>query len=236
MKKIIDRASARGYADHGWLESYHTFSFAGYYNPERSRFGALRALNDDRVAPGEGFGMHPHENMEIVTIPLEGALRHGDSTGVMEVLGPGQIQVMTAGTGVMHSELNASDERPVEFLQIWIHTDSEGHTPRYDRIELSPARCNALRVIVAPEGCGSEHVGWIHQDAWFYTLELADGHVTEFRVNTSGHGVYVFVVEGSAEVADEVLERRDGMGIQEADEFLIKGLRGAHLLLIEVPM
>ena len=154
MKKTIHRAATRGYADHGWLRTHHTFSFAGYYDPGRIHFGALRVLNDDTVAPGEGFGTHPHENMEIVSLVLSGALRHGDSMGNMQLLKPGELQVMTAGTGITHSEMNASREEPVKFLQIWVITDAEGHTPRYNQIELAPAKRNEFRLIVAPEGRG----------------------------------------------------------------------------------
>lgn len=236
MQKTIHSASTRGYADHGWLRTYHTFSFAGYYNPERMHFGALRVLNDDTVAPGEGFGTHPHDNMEIVTIPLAGSLMHGDSMGNMQLLRPGEIQVMTAGTGILHSEFNASDTEAVQFLQIWVLTDSPGHTPRYDQCELAPAHRNALRVIVAPEGCGSERVGWIHQSAWFCTLDLDRDHVTPYRLNIPGQGVYVFVIEGKIEAADELLDARDGMGVWQTDELLLKGVERASVLLIEVPM
>lgn len=236
MKKVLHRAATRGHADHGWLQTHHTFSFAGYYDPQRVHFGALRVLNDDTVAPGEGFGTHPHDNMEIVSLVLEGALKHGDSMGHMKVLRPGELQVMTAGTGITHSEMNASGDEPVKFLQIWVITDAEGHTPRYNQIELAPARRNELRLIVAPEGRGGEHVGWIHQTAWFYTLDLDAGQETEYRLNLHGNGVYVFVIEGRAEVDGVELERRDGMGVWDADEFRIKASEDAKLLLIEVPM
>lgn len=234
--KTIHRADSRGFADHGWLQSYHTFSFADYYDSRRMHFGQFRVLNDDTVAPGEGFGTHPHADMEIVSIPLEGVLKHKDSMGNTEELRPGEIQVMSAGTGLMHSEFNASDKEPVKFLQLWIQTDSRGHTPRYEQITLSPARCNALRVIVAPEGCGSQHVGWIHQSAWLYTLDLADEHVVEYRMNIQGQGAYVFVLEGDVEVAGDRLGRRDGIGICGVDDFLIKGIGNAKLLIVEVPM
>ena len=236
MEKVIHRAETRGYADHGWLKTHHTFSFADYYDSRRMHFGALRVLNDDEVAPGEGFGTHPHDNMEIVSIPLSGALRHGDSMGNMQTLKPGEVQVMTAGTGLMHSEYNASDTEPVKFLQIWVLTDSRGHTPRYAQYELAPEHRNALRVIVAPEGCGSEHVGWIHQTAWFYTLGLDRDHVVNYRMNIHGHGAYLFVLEGRIEAAGEELGPRDGMGLWEVDEFLIRGTDRAELLIIEVPM
>ena len=236
MKKTIHRAGTRGYADHGWLQTHHTFSFAGYYDPTRVHFGALRVLNDDTVAPGEGFGTHPHDNMEIVSIVLSGALKHGDSMGHMKVLEPGEIQVMSAGTGITHSEMNASCEEPVKFLQIWVLTDADNHTPRYNQVELLPGKRNEQRLIVGPEGHGGEHVGWIHQQAWFYTLGLDAGHETEYRMNLHGNGAYVFVVEGRAEVAGEELGPRDGMGIEDADDFRIKASEDAKLLIIEVPM
>lgn len=236
MNKTIHRAETRGHANHGWLDTHHTFSFAGYYDPQRVHFGALRVLNDDAVAPGEGFGTHPHDNMEIVSIALEGALRHGDSMGNMQVLRPGEIQVMSAGTGITHSEMNASATEPVKFLQIWVLTDAQGHTPRYNQLELAPARRNELRTIVAPEGRGDEHVGWIHQDAWFSTLDLDKDHTVEYRMKTPGHGAYVFVIEGNVKLADEELGPRDGVGITDTDGFLIKGDTDARVLIIEVPM
>lgn len=236
MNKTIHRAETRGHANHGWLDTHHTFSFAGYYDPRRVHFGALRVLNDDTVAPGEGFGTHPHDNMEIVSIALEGALRHGDSMGNMQVLRPGEIQVMSAGTGITHSEMNASATEPVKFLQIWVLTDAQGHTPRYNQLELAPARRNELRTIVAPEGRGDEYVGWIHQDAWFSTLDLDKDHTVEYRMKTPGHGAYVFVIEGNVKLADEELGPRDGVGITDTDGFLIKGDTDARVLIIEVPM
>lgn len=236
MKKVLHRAGTRGYADHGWLQTHHTFSFAGYYDPQRVHFGALRVLNDDTVAPGEGFGTHPHDNMEIVSLVLEGALKHGDSMGHMKVLKPGELQVMTAGTGITHSEMNASRDEAVKFLQIWVITDTEGHTPRYNQIELTPAKRNELRLIVAPEGRGGDHVGWIHQSAWFYTLDLDAGRDAEYRMNLHGNGAYVFMIGGKAEVDGVELGPRDGMGLWETDAFRIKASDDAKLLIIEVPM
>ncbi|WP_295935717.1 pirin family protein [uncultured Alistipes sp.] len=236
MKKVIHRADTRGFADHGWLQTHHTFSFAGYYDPQRVHFGALRVLNDDVVAADEGFGTHPHDNMEIVSIVLSGALKHGDSMGNMKVLRPGEIQVMSAGTGITHSELNASETEPVAFLQIWVLTDRQAHEPRYNQVELVPAKRNELRTIVAPEGHADENMGWTYQDAWFHTLDLDKGHETEFRIRKHGHGAYVFVIEGEAEIAGEKLGPRDGIGISEADEFQIKASTDAQLLIIEVPM
>lgn len=189
-----------------------------------------------RSPPGEGFGTHPHDNMEIVSIALEGALRHGDSMGNMQELRPGEIQVMSAGTGITHSEMNASDTEPVKFLQIWVLTDAENHTPRYNQIRLAPAKRNELRTIVAPEGRGGENTGWLHQDAWFSTLDLDKGHDVEYRMHTPGNGAYVFVIEGLVEVDGEVLGRRDGMGVWDTDGFGIRASADAQVLVIEVPM
>lgn len=236
MTTIVHRAATRGYADHGWLKTYHTFSFADYYDTRRMGFGALRVLNDDQVALAEGFAAHPHANMEIITLVLEGTLLHEDSTGGLQTLGPDEIQVMTAGTGIVHSEFNASEREPVKFLQIWIETDRKGYTPRYERIVPMRPKRNALRLIVAPEGCGSEHVGWIHQTARLYTLNLDEGRVAEYRMNVHGHGAYLFVLEGEAEAAGEALRCRDGVGVREADEFLIKALDNVRLLILEVPV
>lgn len=234
MQQIIDRAATRGYADHGWLRTYHTFSFAEYYNPRRMRFGALRVLNDDTVAAGEGFGMHPHDNMEIVSIPLAGALRHRDSMGHTSVLRAGEIQVMTAGTGIVHSESNASAQEPVRFLQIWVFPEQRGLTPRYSQVRLAAAVPDEPRLIVAPEG--SEHVAWIHCKAWFHTLLLSGSGEVSFRLQRPTNGLYLFVLEGEAEVAGQRLARRDGMGVQEVEQLPVRGSRDAELLLMEVPM
>lgn len=236
MNKTIHRAESRGYANHGWLQTYHTFSFANYYDPRRIHFGMLRVLNDDIIAPGEGFGTHPHDNMEIVTIALEGALKHGDSMGNMKILNPGEIQVMSAGTGITHSEINASMTEPAKLLQIWILTDRKNHTPRYNQIELAPAKPNEFRTIVAPEGHGDEHTGWIHQNSWFSTLNLEQGHESEYLIHTSGNGAYIFVIEGQIEIDGEVLDRRDGMGVHDTDGFRIKASADSQVLVIEVPM
>lgn len=214
----------------------------------------IRSVLPDITTPGESIsapcgcsttirsprakdsGTHPHDNMEIVSIALEGALRHGDSMGNMQELRPGEIQVMSAGTGITHSEMNASDTEPVKFLQIWVLTDAENHTPRYNQIRLAPAKRNELRTIVAPEGRGGENTGWLHQDAWFSTLDLDKGHDVEYRMHTPGNGAYVFVIEGLAEVDGEVLGRRDGMGVWDTDGFGIRASADAQVLVIEVPM
>lgn len=236
MEKVIHRAATRGYFDHGWLQTFHTFSFADYYNPQRIHFGALRVLNDDTVAGGEGFGSHPHDNMEIVSIPLSGELRHEDSMGHGEVLRPGEIQVMSAGTGIVHSEFNNLPDREVKFLQIWIFPDRDDLTPRYEQIRLAKAEPDRLRPIVAPKGEGGEHVGWIHQKAWLSTLDLTSGAETDYELHGANHGVYLFVLEGVVEAAGETLRTRDGMGIRRTERVALRGIENSHLLLIEVPM
>ncbi len=236
MEKIIHRAVTRGYFDHGWLQTYHTFSFADYHNPQRMHFGALRVLNDDTVAGGEGFGSHPHDNMEIVSIPLSGELRHQDSMGYGEVLHPGEIQVMSAGTGIVHSEFNNLHDREVKFLQIWIFPDRDGLTPRYEQIRLAKAEPDRLRLIVAPEGHGGEHVGWIHQKAWLSTLDLTPDAEVTYELHSPNHGVYVFVLEGTVDAAGETLLQRDGMGIRQTERFMLRGGENSRVLLIEVPM
>lgn len=236
MEKVIHRADTRGYFNHGWLKTYHTFSFARYYDPRRVHFGALRVLNDDTVEGGEGFGTHPHDNMEIVSIPLAGALEHGDSMENTRIIRPGEIQVMTAGTGVMHSEFNHSDTEPVKFLQIWIFTDREGHAPRYNDIKLAPVKENELQLIVGPEGEGGKHVGWIHQKAWFYMAELEDGAEVEHKLHPGDNGVYLFVIKGKVDAAGESLSERDGMGVSQTGEIKIKAEGKAKVLLMEVPM
>lgn len=236
MEKVIHRAATRGYFDHGWLQTFHTFSFADYYNPQRIHFGALRVLNDDSVAGGEGFGSHPHDNMEIVSIPLSGELRHEDSMGHGEVLRPGEIQVMSAGTGIVHSEFNNLPDREVKFLQIWIFPDRDGLTPRYEQIRLAKAEPDRLRPIVAPKGEGGEHVGWIHQKAWLSTLDLTSGAETDYELHGANHGVYLFMLEGVVEAAGETLRMRDGMGIRRTERVALRGIENSHLLLIEVPM
>lgn len=235
MNSVIHRAASRGHADRGRLKTSHTFSFAEYADPQRVRFGALRVLNDERLAPGGGFGPHPVADMEWVTLPLKGVLLHEDDRGNRQEIVPGEIQVMTAGSGLVHTETNVG-EQDAEFLQIGILTDSARYTPRYEQVELAPARPDAVRVVVAPEGFGGEHVGWIHQEAWLSTVDLEAGRAFEYRLHVHSHGVYVFVVEGTAEVAGEELAARDGMGVWEADEFLVKGTTAARLLLVEVPM
>ncbi len=235
MKKILHKAESRGHANHGWLNSYHTFSFANYYDPARMNFGVLRVLNDDEVAPGMGFGTHPHQNMEIVSIPLEGDLEHKDSMGNVAVIRAGDIQAMSAGTGVSHSEYNKNRDTPVKFLQIWIVPNKANVTPRYDQITLDPDNLkNRFTQIISPH---PEDEGiWIHQNAWFHLGVFDAGETQAYSFRKTGNGLYVFVLEGSCQVAGEFLEKRDGLGIWETDSVDFKMEKAGRLLLMEVPM
>ena len=235
-RKIIHRADTRGYANHGWLESYHTFSFANYYNPERIHFGVLRVLNDDRIDAGMGFGTHPHENMEIISIPLEGDLQHKDSMGNTAIIRQGDIQVMSAGTGIQHSEFNPNTDKLTRFLQIWILPNKKNVTPRYDQLTLDPIKSqNQLQQILSPN---PEDDGvWIHQNVWFHLGNFEKNSMTNYQLNNPENGVYAFVLEGSFELNGEVLHRRDGMGVSGPEIISIKSLDDkSSLLLMEVSM
>ena len=234
MKTILHKAATRGHADHGWLDTYHTFSFASYFNPERVHLGALRVLNDDKVAPSEGFGMHPHQNMEVISIPLKGYLRHGDSIENSSVITPGTIQVMSTGTGIYHSEYNDSATEPLEFLQIWVFPKKENTKPKYDNFDIRHAvKRNELSLIVSPEGNAPAS---ILQDAWFSIGKLDKGVKKTYDMHREDTGVYVFVIEGQANVSGTVLSRRDGMGIYDTNSVAIEALEDSEILLIEVPM
>lgn len=235
MKKVIHKANTRGYANHGWLKSYHTFSFAGYHNPERVHFGMLRVLNDDFVDAGMGFGKHPHDNMEIISIPLSGALHHQDSTGRDKIIKTGDVQIMSAGTGIYHSELNASQQEPVAFLQLWIFPKVNSIEPRYDQKEFNVAdRTNQFQVVVSPTQENDSL--FINQDAWLSLLELEEGKEAMYTIHKEGNGVYCFVIEGQLEIADENTERRDAIGIWDTAEFSLKASQKSSVLFIEVPM
>lgn len=235
MKTVIHRANTRGHADHGWLNSYHTFSFANYYNPERHHFGLLRVLNDDTVAPGMGFGTHPHDNMEIVSIPLSGSLEHKDSMGNKAVIRAGEVQIMSAGTGVSHSEYNHSQDEEVKFLQIWVFPKERNIKPRYDQKSFSEEqKKNRFLTVVSPKQEGEAI--WINQDAYFSLGSLEKDVKVDYNIHTSGNGAYIFVLGGEVEVAGERLAKRDGMGISEADKFTVKANENAEVLIIEVPM
>ncbi len=235
MKSVLHLAGTRGHANHGWLSSHHSFSFASYHDPERMHFGALRVLNDDVVAPGRGFGMHRHENMEIISIPLEGDLEHKDSMGNTAVIRHGDIQVMSAGTGIAHSEYNKSPDQPVKFLQIWIIPQRAGVAPRYDQIKIDQARAqNQLLQILSPN---PEDEGvWIHQKSWFHLGHLTPETSVEYRLRGAQSGVYLFVLEGELVVADQQLHRRDGLGLWDLTSFEIMATTQSSVLVMEVPM
>ena len=235
MKTILHTSASRGHSNHGWLDSHHTFSFANYYDPERVHFGALRVLNDDRVAAGEGFGTHPHDNMEIVSIPLFGDLEHKDSMGNHGTITTGEIQVMSAGTGIFHSEFNKNKDKEVQFLQIWILPDKKSVTPRYDQISINElTRPNELTQILSPHP--NDQGVWIHQQAWFYMGELSEGWKGNYTLNVEKNGVYFFVIEGNVTVAGQALNLRDGLGVSETGKIEITADSDARLLVMEVPM
>ncbi|HNR20185.1 MAG TPA: pirin family protein [Bacteroidia bacterium] len=233
---ILHKANTRGNANHGWLDSKHTFSFANYYNPERMHFGVLRVLNDDTVSAGMGFGIHPHDNMEIISIPLEGDLEHKDSMGNTAVIKHGDIQVMSAGSGITHSEYNRNKDKEVKFLQIWLFPNKKNVTPRYDQITLNAAdRKNKLQQILSPNT--SDDGVWIHQDAWFNMGRFDENVKTNYTFNKKGNGVYAFVLKGNFKVTDTELNERDGMGIWNTDAVEMTSLSNdAEILLMEVPM
>ena len=235
MKTVYHKADTRGFANHGWLKSHHIFSFANYYNPERMSFGVLRVLNDDQVASGMGFGTHPHRDMEIISIPLEGDLEHKDSMGTTAVIRNGEIQVMSAGTGVQHSEYNKNKDGLVKFLQIWVIPNKMNVTPRYDQISIKEnEKINDFQQILSPNPY-DEGV-WIHQNAWFNLAKFEKGNAKGYKIHQPGNGVYVFVLKGSAKIGDQILGTRDGSGIWETDKFTLEALEDSEILLMEVPM
>jgi redox-sensitive bicupin YhaK (pirin superfamily) len=235
MNTVLHKANTRGHANHGWLDSHHTFSFANYYNPDRMHFGVLRVLNDDRVAAGEGFGTHPHDNMEIISIPLEGDLQHKDSMGNVAIIKEGDVQVMSAGTGIFHSEYNKNDDREVKFLQIWLFPREKNVQPRYGQISIRDIeQKNKFYQILSPNK--NDQGVWIHQDAWFSLGNFEKGKTDTYKINKSGNGVYAFILEGEAEVGGQLLEKRDGFGIWETDKIDFNATSDARVLLMEVPM
>lgn len=233
---ILHKASTRGDANHGWLHSRHTFSFANYYNPERMNFGVLRVLNDDYVAPAKGFGTHPHDNMEIISIPLEGDLEHKDSMGNVAVIRNGDVQVMSAGTGITHSEYNKNTDRPVKFLQIWVYPNQRDVTPRYDQITLDlKERVNRFQQILSPNP--QDEGVWIHQDAWFHLGRFDKGFSTNYQIKKPGNGIYAFILNGDVTISDISLNERDGLGVYNVNEIQVTATsQDAEILLMELPM
>lgn len=233
---VLHKAESRGHANHGWLNSFHTFSFANYYNPERMHFGVLRVLNDDTVESGRGFGTHPHDNMEIISIPLEGDLEHKDSMGNIAVIKNGDVQVMSAGSGITHSEYNRNQEKLVKFLQIWVFPNKKNVDPRYDQITLKEEdRKNKLQQILSPDP--SDEGVWIHQNAWFHLGKFDIGTQTNYQLKDKSNGVYAFVINGDFQVNEQLLNARDGLGLWDISAFDIKAQsQDAEILLMEVPM
>ncbi len=235
MKNILHKANTRGIADHGWLKSHHSFSFANYRNPERMGFGALRVINDDIVLPSEGFGTHPHQNMEIISVPLKGALKHKDTMGNEHVIKKGEIQVMSAGTGLQHSEYNNSNDEDVNFLQIWVLPKKSNVRPNYSQKEfLESDRLNKAQLIVSPDG--REDSVEINQDAFFSLAKLNKGHKLVYSKFMEDNGVYFFVLNGSFNVNRQLLELRDGLGIESIGEIEISSESDGEILIMEVPM
>jgi redox-sensitive bicupin YhaK (pirin superfamily) len=234
-KQILHLSASRGHANHGWLDSKHSFSFANYYNPERMHFGVLRVLNDDTVAAGMGFGKHPHDNMEIISIPLAGDLEHADSMGNTTVIKNGDIQVMSAGTGITHSEYNKNKDQEVKFLQIWIFPNKHNVAPRYDQITLNLAdRHNHLQQIISPNE--NEEGVWIHQNAWFHLAKFDQYFTSEYTLKDPSNGLYIFNLSGQVQINEQILHPRDGYGIWETNKINIKSITESEFLIMEVPM
>jgi redox-sensitive bicupin YhaK (pirin superfamily) len=235
MKTIIHRASERGHANHGWLDAHHSFSFANWYDPSKVHFGMLRVLNDDIVAGGQGFGMHPHNDMEIITIILEGALQHKDNMGNGSVIKPGDVQVMSAGTGVMHSEFNPSPTEKANLFQLWIFPKENGIKPRYDQKSFSvDERKNKIQTVAS--GFKKNGELYIHQEAALSLANVEKGKSISYSVNKAGNGTYLMVISGEVEINGEKLSRRDAIGISETGSFAINALENAEVLIVEVPM
>jgi redox-sensitive bicupin YhaK (pirin superfamily) len=234
MKKIIHKAASRGFVDHGWLKSYHTFSFANYQNSERMNFGMLRVLNDDVVQPKMGFGAHPHKNMEIISIPISGSLSHKDSMNNKRAIEVGEVQVMSAGNGITHSEFNDSTIAAVNFLQLWILTESENITPYYNqKMFEATGRKNKFQALVSPRDKQIKGSLPINQQAYLSMIDLDEGFETSYHLKI---GAYFFLIEGEVVISGETLESRDAIGLSEIKEVAIKANKPSKLLVIEVPM
>lgn len=236
MKNIIFHpANERGHANHGWLNAYHSFSFANWYNPEKIQFGMLRVLNDDTIAPGMGFGTHPHDNMEIITIPLEGDLAHKDSMGNASTIKHGEIQIMSAGTGILHSEFNPNSDKQTKLFQIWVFPKYRNVTPRYQQFALNlDDRINKLQQILSPTA--DDEGGWIYQDAWFHIGKFNKDISINYALKKEGNGVYIMVISGTIVIDNQITNTRDALGIWNTNNFDIKISKDSEILLMEVPM
>ena len=235
MKLTVHRSGCRGHADHGWLKTWHTFSFAGYYNPDRMHFGALRVLNDDIVQAGMGFGKHPHDNMEIITIVLEGELEHKDSMGNGSVIRPGEVQVMSAGTGIQHSEFNHSSDNEVNLLQIWVFPDQKNVEPRYGQTKFDESDMKGKwKNVVSPDGAGNSL--WIHQQAWFSLGEFKPDETISYQLKKPGNVIYLFLISGEIGFEAETLYQRDALGLEDIDkEVILKTKKDSRILIMEIP-
>ena len=232
---IIHKANTRGNANHGWLNAYHSFSFASWQNPQRNNFGVLRVLNDDTIAAGMGFGTHPHDNMEIITIPLEGDLAHTDSMGNTETIKTGDIQVMSAGTGVRHSEFNPNSDQQTKLFQIWLFPNKKSVAPRYQQLTMDVgAQKNNFAQILSPNP--NDDGVWIHQDAWFYLSDFAANFEAILSLKKHGNGFYVMTIAGEIEVNEELLAKRDAIGVWNCEEIKIKALQNSKFLIMEIPI
>jgi redox-sensitive bicupin YhaK (pirin superfamily) len=235
MNIVLHKADDRGYADHGWLQARHSFSFAGYYDPSRIHFGVLRVLNDDTVAAGMGFGMHPHDNMEIITIPFSGTLAHRDSMGNEGTISYGEIQVMSAGSGIQHSEFNHSRHESVSLFQIWLFPNKKNVTPRYDQISYDKEKMNNEWLqIVSPNP--HDEGSWIHQDAWFLLGKYSENTIAEYTIKKEGNGIYLMMIEGEAEINGQKMNTRDAVAITEVTHLIVNMLAPSFMLLMDIPM
>ncbi|MBC7556792.1 MAG: pirin family protein [Chryseobacterium sp.] len=235
MKTVFHKAETRGGHNHGWLKAYHSFSFANFIDPSKMNFGALRVLNDDTIQKGMGFGHHGHSNMEIITIPLSGELAHKDSMGNSGTIQKGEIQVMSAGTGIQHSEFNGSNENPVSLFQIWVIPNKMDVEPRYDQFKIADhAKVNDFQQIISPDN--NDEGSWIHQESWFNLLTTNEITQKKYSLHKPKNGVYIFVISGSAKIGDKILDQRDALGISDAENFEIEASENSEILLMEVPM
>ncbi|MGQ1786660.1 MULTISPECIES: pirin family protein [unclassified Saccharicrinis] len=235
MNTVLHRSDERGHANHGWLDAKHSFSFANYYDPQKVHFGALRVLNDDTVAPGAGFPEHPHDNMEIITIPLSGSIAHKDSMGNASVIHAGEIQVMSAGSGIFHSEFNNSEEEELRLFQIWLFPHTKNVKPRYDQINLKKLKKKNDFIQVLSPNKNDQGV-WIYQDAWFNMGDFDKGIKVNYQIHQPNNGIYLMVIEGSIQIAGETLNKRDAIGITEIQKIELETQSNSSLLLIEIPM